>query len=179
MAVIKNFKDFNNKDDIFELIDRFEKSSLFELDITIANNKITSDSEIRIKMMKTASGRKDDWVTSDDDNGEAYDDFDDGHKEMIMKMSKSKDGSGSESKSHTGDKAITAPLVGTFYSSPSPDSEAYVKVGDKITKGMIICIIEAMKTMNEIECETDGEIAEILAKNGSPVEYGQPLFRLK
>jgi len=76
-------------------------------------------------------------------------------------------------------KTINAALVGTFYSAPSPEAEPYVKAGDAISKGDVLCIIEAMKTMNEIEAEAGGEIAEILIKSGSPVEYGQPMFRLK
>ena len=77
------------------------------------------------------------------------------------------------------EKTITAPLVGTFYSAPSPDSEPYVTVGAKVSKGMTVCIIEAMKTMNEIESGTDGEITEIMVSSGGPVEYGQLLFKLK
>jgi acetyl-CoA carboxylase biotin carboxyl carrier protein len=73
---------------------------------------------------------------------------------------------------------ITAPIVGTFYASASPDSPIYVKVGDKIEAGKVLCIIEAMKLMNEIEAETSGVIAEILVKNEEAVEYGQVLFRV-
>jgi acetyl-CoA carboxylase biotin carboxyl carrier protein len=74
---------------------------------------------------------------------------------------------------------VPSPIVGTFYLSPSPDSEPFVSVGQKVKKGDTLCIIEAMKLMNEIESELDGEIVEILVKNGSMVEYGQPLFKLK
>ena len=73
---------------------------------------------------------------------------------------------------------ITAPIVGTFYASASPDAPVFVKVGDKIEAGKVLCIIEAMKLMNEIEAETSGTIAEILVKNEEPVEYGQVLFRV-
>jgi len=66
--------------------------------------------------------------------------------------------------------------VGTFYTSSSPDAAAYVKVGDTIAAGQVLCIIEAMKLMNEIEAETSGTLREILVKNGDPVEYGQTLF---
>ena len=75
-------------------------------------------------------------------------------------------------------KTVTSPLVGTFYSAAGPDAEDYVKVGDKVKKGQVLCIIEAMKLMNEIESEFDGEIAEILVKNEQMVEFGQPLFRI-
>ncbi len=74
--------------------------------------------------------------------------------------------------------SITSPMVGTFYSKPSPDSETYVKVGTKVKKGDIVCIIEAMKLMNEIEAECDGEIAKVLVNDGEPVEYGKPLFTI-
>jgi acetyl-CoA carboxylase biotin carboxyl carrier protein len=73
---------------------------------------------------------------------------------------------------------ITAPIVGTFYSASSPDTPAFVKVGDKVEPGKVLCIIEAMKLMNEIEAEMSGTIAEILVKNEEPVEYGQVLFRV-
>ena len=74
---------------------------------------------------------------------------------------------------------ITSPMVGTFYAKPSPDSKPYVEVGTKVKKGDIVCIVEAMKLMNEIESEFDGEIIEILVKDGEPVEYGKPLFKIK
>lgn len=74
---------------------------------------------------------------------------------------------------------ITSPFVGTFYSASSPDSPAYVKVGDKVSKGEVLCIIEAMKIMNEIESESTGEVAEICVENESYVEFGQTLFKIK
>lgn len=74
---------------------------------------------------------------------------------------------------------ITSPMVGTFYKSSSPDSPAYVEVGSKVTADSIVCIVEAMKLFNEIEAEVDGEIVEILVKDGQLVEYGQPLFLVK
>ncbi len=74
---------------------------------------------------------------------------------------------------------IKSPMVGTFYLKPSPTSEPYVTVGKKIKKGDTLCIIEAMKLMNEIESEYDGEIIEILLKDGEMVEYGKPLFKIK
>ena len=76
-------------------------------------------------------------------------------------------------------KVIKSPMVGTFYASSAPDKEPYVKVGDKIHKGQVVCIVEAMKLMNEIESEFDGEIVEICVKNEDVVEYGTPLFKLK
>lgn len=75
-------------------------------------------------------------------------------------------------------KTIKAPIVGVFYVAPSPNSKPYVSVGKKVSKGDTVCIIEAMKCMNEIQAEDSGEIVEVLAKDGDLVEYGQPLFRI-
>jgi acetyl-CoA carboxylase biotin carboxyl carrier protein len=74
---------------------------------------------------------------------------------------------------------ITSPMVGTFYASPTPDADVYVKAGSVVTKDSIVCIVEAMKLFNEIEAEVNGEIVEVLVKNGQLVEYGQPLFLVK
>ena len=71
---------------------------------------------------------------------------------------------------------ITAPMVGTFYASPSPGAKAFVEIGDEIKIGQVLCIIEAMKMMNQIEADRAGRIASIMARNGDPVEFGQPLF---
>ena len=73
---------------------------------------------------------------------------------------------------------IKSPIVGTFYAAPKPGAPPYVKVGDAVRKGQALCVIEAMKLMNEIEAEVDGKIAKIFVENGQPVEYGQPLFGL-
>ncbi|MBB6015935.1 acetyl-CoA carboxylase biotin carboxyl carrier protein [Deinococcus radiopugnans] len=74
---------------------------------------------------------------------------------------------------------VKAPIVGTFYASSSPDAAPYVKVGDTVAAGQVLCIIEAMKLMNEIEAETGGVVREILVKNAEPVEYGQTLFLIE
>lgn len=77
------------------------------------------------------------------------------------------------------DKVISSPLVGTFYNAASPDSEPFVKAGDTVKKGQTLGVIEAMKLMNEIECEYDGVVEAILVSNEDVVEYGQPLFRIR
>ena len=74
---------------------------------------------------------------------------------------------------------LTSPFVGTFYRSPGPDAASFVEVGQKVKKGQTLCIVEAMKLMNEIESEWDGEIKAILIENGKPVEFGSPLFIIK
>ncbi len=74
---------------------------------------------------------------------------------------------------------IKAPMVGAFYVAPSPESEPYVKVGSAVRPETTVCILEAMKVMNEVRAECSGEILEVLVKNGAPVEYGQPLFKVR
>ena len=74
---------------------------------------------------------------------------------------------------------VTSPFVGTFYRSPSPESEPFVEVGDEIAAGQVLCIVEAMKLMNEIEADTAGKVVEVLIENGKPVEYGDKLFRIE
>ena len=74
---------------------------------------------------------------------------------------------------------VKAPLVGTFYSSPAPGAESFVSPGDRVSKGQVIGIVEAMKLMNEIESDAAGEIVKCLVSNGQPVEYGQPLYSIR
>ena len=74
---------------------------------------------------------------------------------------------------------MTSPIVGTFYRAPSPEAEAYVKPGDRVEKGQVLCIVEAMKLMNEIESELSGVLLKVLPENAQPVEFGEPLFSIK
>ena len=74
---------------------------------------------------------------------------------------------------------VESPMVGTFYRAPAPEAPAFVEVGSVVRKGQVLCIIEAMKLMNEIEADEPGKITEILVENGQPVEFGQPLFRIE
>ena len=76
-------------------------------------------------------------------------------------------------------KEIKSPMVGTFYSRPAPNKDSFVKVGDTVKKGQVVCIVEAMKLMNEIEAEFDGEVVEVCLNDGDSVEYGKTLFKLK
>ena len=78
----------------------------------------------------------------------------------------------------SGGNEVKSPMVGTFYSAPEPGAKPYVSVGSRVSKGQILCIIEAMKIMNEIESEVAGVVTEVLASDAQPVEYGQPLFRI-
>ncbi|MEM8637497.1 MAG: acetyl-CoA carboxylase biotin carboxyl carrier protein [Cyanobacteria bacterium P01_G01_bin.54] len=74
---------------------------------------------------------------------------------------------------------VTSPMVGTYYHAPAPDEDPFVQIGDQVTSNQTVCIIEAMKLMNEIEAETNGKVVEILVKNGESVEFGQPLMRIE
>ncbi len=74
---------------------------------------------------------------------------------------------------------VTSPIVGTFYRSPTPEANPFIEIGARVVKGQVLCIVEAMKLMNEIESEIDGVVMKILVDNGQPVEYGEPLFLLE
>ena len=78
-----------------------------------------------------------------------------------------------------GSHVLTSPIVGTFYRAPAPDSDPFVEVGSRVKKGQVLCIIEAMKLMNEIESDVDGVIAEIYPQNAQAVEFGEPLFAIR
>ena len=84
-----------------------------------------------------------------------------------------------ETDSEAGLHIITSPIVGTFYRSPNPESEPYANVGDHIAKGKVLCIVEAMKLMNEIESDVDGTVIRIYPQNGQPIEYGEKLFAVR
>ncbi|HKZ73649.1 MAG TPA: acetyl-CoA carboxylase biotin carboxyl carrier protein, partial [Steroidobacteraceae bacterium] len=79
-------------------------------------------------------------------------------------------------KPRTNEHVVTAPMVGTFYAAPSPGAKPFVDIGDEVKIGQVLCIIEAMKMMNQIESDKAGRINSIMARNGDPVEFGQPLF---
>jgi acetyl-CoA carboxylase biotin carboxyl carrier protein len=83
-----------------------------------------------------------------------------------------------EAKADAPGTLVSSPFVGTFYRAPSPDAPPFTDVGQKVKKGQVLCIVEAMKLMNEIECETDGTVAEIYPQNGTPVEFNEKLFRI-
>ncbi len=90
-----------------------------------------------------------------------------------------KPASGPEAALAQGHHVVTSPIVGTFYRSPSPDAEPYVQIGDRVKKGQVLCIVEAMKIMNEIESDAAGVVVEIYPQNAQPVEFGEPLYAIK
>ena len=141
-------------DKIKELMDDMGNSNLTEMDIDFADGT-------KIRMKKDLNQAKViSEVTLNQVNTE------------ISKMQNS-----NPEKEVTGN-IVKSPMVGTFYLKPSPTSEPYTEVGKQVKKGDILCIIEAMKLMNEIESEYTGKVEEILVKDGEPVEYGTPLFRI-
>ena len=93
--------------------------------------------------------------------------------------SKAEEKKKAEEEIEAGMHIITSPIVGTFYRSPNPEAQPFVSVGDKISKGKVLCIVEAMKLMNEIESDIDGVITKIYPQNGQPIEYGEKLFAVK
>ena len=86
---------------------------------------------------------------------------------------------GKEDESEKNQHIIRSPIVGTFYRAPAPDADSYIQVGDVVSPGSVLCIVEAMKLMNEIESDVSGKVIKILAENGKPVEFNQPLFLIQ
>ena len=139
--------------DIYQLMDRFEGSSLTHLEIEKAGSKIVMKKDINnlchqisAPVMETSKVSKQENITE-----ESVGNF----------------------------REIKAPLVGIFYMTPSPDSEPYVKVGDRVSKGQVLCLLEAMKMMNEMKSPVDGIIRNILPQHGTPVEFDQILFEVE
>lgn len=157
---------------IHELIDIMNKSELYSLEI--------ENSEIKIKMKKGP-----DYVQTEiqkDNNNlnetEKFSEINDKNIE-IKEESNKENVASEENKNDSNVYCVKAPMVGTFYSSSNPDKEAFASVGASVKKGDVLCIIEAMKLMNEIECEYDGTVQEVLVKNGDMVEYGQDMMKIK
>lgn len=148
-----------------------DSKDIFELIKTVSNSNITNveieENGFSIKLKKEAGNLCLQEVKKEENK--SLDNYGDGDNN-----------SNSNNNSNNGEyKIISSPLVGTFYSSSSPEGDAFVKVGDRVKKGDTLCIVEAMKLMNEVCSEVDGEIAEVKCQNGSMVEYGQELFKIK
>lgn len=147
-----------NYDDIKKLIDDMGESKLNSLDIEFPEG-------IKISMKKEENSDTKNKIVSETKETIVQND----NIEEIQNKEKNKEAT----------KIVKSPMVGTFYSSSAPDKPPFVKVGDIVSKGQVLCVVEAMKLMNEIESEYDGEIAEICINNEEMVEYGTPLFKLK
>ena len=144
------------QDKVKEIIDILENSNVNEIEVTFWGRKV--------RVVKNVSGIVSSNVQSEVISSNVVD----------SSIKQEIDKSAEEDPSH-GEKVLS-PMPGVFYSAQSPDKPPFVNEGDKVEKGQILCIIESMKIMNEIECEQDGIIKKVLVKNSDPVEFNQPLF---
>ncbi len=158
-------------EEIKELIITIDKSNIALFEFTNKDLSITMDKSLQRNVSKSekiqsSTSEKVQEIIPIEDNKE---------KEDVFKPEKKLN----EVSSQENYEIIKSPMVGTFYISPSPEKEPFCTVGDKVSKGKTICIIEAMKLMNEIESPYEGEVMEVLVENGSMVEYGQPMFKIR
>ena len=144
------------QDKVKEIIDILENSNVNEIEVTFWGRKV--------RVVKNASG-----IVANHTQPEIL------HSNVIDSSNKEESVNKPEEDSLNGEKVLS-PMPGVFYSSQSPDKPPFVKEGDRVIKGQVLCIVESMKIMNEIECEQNGIIKKILVKNSDPVEFNQPLF---
>ncbi len=147
--------------DIKAIIDLMKKNSITEFELE------RQDSKIRLKRGLTGAGSA---ASSDEGNSVPM---------QLPTVSASAPPAVSTATAATGEIEIKSPMIGTFYRSPSPESGSYVDIGTEVTPDSPVCIIEAMKVMNEIKSEVRGVITQILIENAKPVEFGQPLFKVR
>ena len=157
-----------------ELIDLFESSNLSEISVQQDEFQVTLKKN-SVGRSKLPSGEMPSRNTTNTNlkNGEESTGAD--QQQVIEDKSDEKESAGTKPK---GQNAIISPIVGTFYRSPSPEEPPYVEVGDDVKEGDTVCIVEAMKVMNEVKAQQDGKITEICVVDGDSVEYGQELFKL-
>ena len=156
--------------EVKELIEIFEKTDLNDMEVTLGNDSLRLNRSPvplppSVPPVKVAENKEPQV-----------------QKDLVSTIEKPEEDRNAESgrdSEETEGQVITAPIVGTFYQSSAPDAPPFVKVGDKIAAGDVVCIIEAMKFMNEVNSEIAGTVAEILVQDGEFVEYGQELFRIK
>ncbi len=141
---------------IQELIDLLKKNNLTEMELEWEGLRVRVRHETGLRTMTAAVSEQGTTVSTS--------------------TAQLPDATGTKTEDTTGMITIASPIVGTFYRSPSPDADPYVDEGDYVKKGQVLCIVEAMKLMNEIESEVDGRVMKILAESTKPVEYGQALF---
>lgn len=144
------------QDKVKEIIDILENSNVNEIEVTFWGRKV--------RVVKNASS-----VVANDAQPEVL------HSNVVDSSNKEESVNEPEENSSNGEKVLS-PMPGVFYSAQSPDKPPFVNEGDRVVKGQVLCIIESMKIMNEIECEQDGIIKKVLVKNSDPVEFNQPLF---
>ena len=143
------------------LIDLVSESDISELEI--------SEGPDKVKIVKSSKAIKETHIGKNE-NHYVMDRQTDEDKKAVMARE--------DEQEHDGSSTILSPMVGTFYRAPSPNSKPFVSVGDEIREGQTLCVVEAMKLMNEIPSDKTGVIREVLVENGQPVEYGQILFRI-
>ena len=144
------------QDKVKEIIDILENSNVNEIEVTFWGRKV--------RVVKNASG-----IVANHTQSEIL------HSNVVDSSNKEESVNKPEEDSINGERVLS-PMPGVFYSAQSPDKPPFVNEGDRVVKGQVLCIIESMKIMNEIECERDGIIKQILVKNSDPVEFNQPLF---
>ena len=144
------------QDKVKEIIDILENSNVNEIEVTFWGRKV--------RVVKNASG-----IVANHTQPEIL------HSNVIDSSNKEESVNKPEEDSSNGEKVLS-PMPGVFYSAQSQDKPPFVNEGDRVIKGQVLCIIESMKIMNEIECEQDGVIKQVLVKNSDPVEFNQPLF---
>ena len=144
------------QDKVKEIIDILENSNVNEIEVTFWGRKV--------RVVKNASG-----IVANHTQPEVL------HSNVVGSSNKEESVNKLEEDSSNEEKVLS-PMPGVFYSAQSPDKPPFVNEGDRVVKGQILCIIESMKIMNEIECEQDGVIKKVLVKNSDPVEFNQPLF---
>ena len=144
------------QDKVKEIIDILENSNVNEIEVTFWGRKV--------RVVKNASG-----IVANHTQPEVL------HSNDVDRSNKEESVNKPEEDSLNGERVLS-PMPGVFYSAQSPDKPPFVNEGDRVVKGQVLCIIESMKIMNEIECEYDGIIKKILVKNSDPVEFNQPLF---
>ena len=149
---------------IKKLIKILETSSITDLEI--------EENDFRIKIAKKIR-----TVSSEDHSRFIHHvSSDPEHSNIEVQVEKKQ---GQEDGAEKNQHIIRSPIVGTFYRAPAPDADSYIQVGDLVTLGSVLCIVEAMKLMNEIESDVSGKVIKILAENGKPVEFNQPLFLIQ
>lgn len=154
--------------EIERLLDKFDKSSL-------KNFELTQD-DFKLALSKREG---DEQIINDSQANELVGSDSTHHKQNLQSQSAaSNDLKSEEADSPDNVEEITAPLVGVIYFAPNPDKPAFKKQGDKVKKGDVVCVIEAMKMINEVKSDVSGTISNVLVKDGSMVEYGQPIFQV-
>lgn len=159
--------------EIKELIELINSSDIAYLEIETNDGRIKMDKSLTRNLVSDNNSKSVTYIEEKEEI-KRNENKKESAKELVEEIEKDK-----ETFNNLEGIIITSPMVGTFYSASSPDSDPFVKIGDKVKSGDVLCIIEAMKLMNEIESEFNGEVIEVLVKDGDMVEYGTPIFKIK